>query len=692
VDSQHSYGDSSTAVLNGADPCPQTFAISTFKAPATTSTQPTRQELTAPQLVALLSHHERRTDKDGPGWTPATYKPGTTRSNDNAVAWSAFAGDLDHWTAEQVQALFADLQARGLRHIIHSSHSNDPANDDYCLRVILPLARPVPAAQWSATWRRIDLALFGGRTDPQTKDAGRMFFLPSCGPDGLPFVQIGDGQPLDPDTLPAIPLDKLAVPETPAPAPATDGERERLTIGLIAASWPQAVPAGERRPSTHGDYLMPLAGFLTGHLQPDAVKELLKAAARQANRAEFLKAKRWEAEIERLVDGAAARRKSAEDDKRVRGWPWLASRFGGLATALAALYPRPTLAPPQTDPVPAPQGEPAAACSTCPLVEGIRQRDELLRQRDLELTRLRARNDQLEAENADLKQQEPERFVNRFVAMVADYQQDRSTRDLWPVALALWQYQQEHPLGDGLPWDFKDFAGRLGLDAKTQRRMLDYLHEKGVTTDTYEQLGSPRKGDYRRRRRVRLCAAPPSDPVDALVAVRRQAQEYRAPRKRAERPQPCKCRHVHCAQGADCELEHEVTIHCAKGHGVVVAAHYHAPRAASPTPAPAVLHLRRRGPNGGKIDSPTYLRTKAGQNSPHLAAPPAAEAVDEAAAVVTRISALMSRLPPAQAVETTTTYLHAAGAVAAACDDAPTRRKALAALEARAAAALEVAS
>src|SRR5262245_43231984 len=60
-------------------PMPASFDISSFSAPATTSTTPTRRTVTMDGLVALLTKHERRRNKDGRGWSGATYKAGTTR-------------------------------------------------------------------------------------------------------------------------------------------------------------------------------------------------------------------------------------------------------------------------------------------------------------------------------------------------------------------------------------------------------------------------------------------------------------------------------------------------------------------------------------------------------------------------------------------------------------------------------------
>src|SRR3954464_7544348 len=87
--------------LNVTGPMPESFKISSFPAPATIMTRPSLREVTLDQLRTLLGTHERRRDKDGRGWSGATYKPGTTRANANVVEWSVAAGDFDHLSMDE---------------------------------------------------------------------------------------------------------------------------------------------------------------------------------------------------------------------------------------------------------------------------------------------------------------------------------------------------------------------------------------------------------------------------------------------------------------------------------------------------------------------------------------------------------------------------------------------------------------
>src|SRR5262249_30482370 len=85
------------------------LVVSTFPAPAKTSTRPTRKEIAWRDLVAGLSQHERLSDKDGRGWTAAEYRPGTTRASTTSVTWSCAVGDCDHYTVAEYEGLKARL-------------------------------------------------------------------------------------------------------------------------------------------------------------------------------------------------------------------------------------------------------------------------------------------------------------------------------------------------------------------------------------------------------------------------------------------------------------------------------------------------------------------------------------------------------------------------------------------------------
>src|SRR5919198_417839 len=198
------------------DPAPTPgllLAVSFFPRPATTSVRPTRRELGWPELVALLTEHERRSDKDGRGWSPATYAPGETRRNEAVRAISLFVGDRDHQTANDIEEIRARLRQLGLAHIVHSTYSHRPP-DDCRFRVVVPFARPLERAddrtqavflsQWAAVWRRATNYVLLGENDEQTKDLSRFFFLAAAPSDAEAFAWAGDGEPLDWARIPEI--------------------------------------------------------------------------------------------------------------------------------------------------------------------------------------------------------------------------------------------------------------------------------------------------------------------------------------------------------------------------------------------------------------------------------------------------------------------------------------------------------
>jgi hypothetical protein len=115
-------------------------------------------------------------------------------------------------------------------------------------------------------------------------------------------------------------------PTTRPPAAAKDA-RNRQTIAAIAAAW-------EHGQDNH-NYILCIAGFLTGLTSAEHAEELLKAAAGQAADPTFQKAD-WKAEIERACQDSAAKRNSGEP---IRGLPTLGQRYPALAAVLGALWP-----------------------------------------------------------------------------------------------------------------------------------------------------------------------------------------------------------------------------------------------------------------------------------------------------------------------------------------------------------------
>ena len=184
-------------------PIPPQLAISLFAAPATTSTRPDRRTFSWSDLVARFSNHERRRTKDGRGWSGATYRPGTTRSNANVVEWSVVGADIEHVTLDEVQQLREHLRGLGIAYAMYSTFGFDPVAPR--VRVTIPLTRPVPAEQYPDVWRRANHHIFLGLNDPQTKDASRMLYEPAAPEDAAVLAEAGEGLALDWERLPPVP-------------------------------------------------------------------------------------------------------------------------------------------------------------------------------------------------------------------------------------------------------------------------------------------------------------------------------------------------------------------------------------------------------------------------------------------------------------------------------------------------------
>jgi hypothetical protein len=167
--------------------------------------QPVAATLAWPALSVRLSQHSIRAAKDGPAWSPVTYKPGTTRLKVNVDQVYAMVLDVDH-----VELPYDRLA--GLAWVAHTTHSHNPPADPRW-RVVIPLSRPVSGEEerWSVYWRR-GRERFGEAMDAACKDASRMYFWPACRAGAPHWVEWGIGKLLDPDSLPEVPPPASARP------------------------------------------------------------------------------------------------------------------------------------------------------------------------------------------------------------------------------------------------------------------------------------------------------------------------------------------------------------------------------------------------------------------------------------------------------------------------------------------------
>jgi hypothetical protein len=134
---------------------------------------------------------------DLPAWSPARFKSGATRKVSAVESVSCLV--LDHDAGDPEEALAA---WDGWVAILHSTWSHRPEAPRF--RVIVPLARPVPAERWTAAWSWAAERSRGA--DPACKDPSRLYFRPA-----VPFAEaprlerIQVGEVLD--VLPLLPAE-----------------------------------------------------------------------------------------------------------------------------------------------------------------------------------------------------------------------------------------------------------------------------------------------------------------------------------------------------------------------------------------------------------------------------------------------------------------------------------------------------
>jgi len=189
-------------------------------------------------LVEAFGTHLRTEDKTStPGFGPYRLHdracdrpkhPKTAHRCDvcvDAVALAVF--DVDCGAYGEVERCDALLSSYA--RLWYSSHSYRPEAPKPSLRLILPLASPVPAERWS-TWRANFIRAFQVPAD--VKKCGGLshfYYAPSCPPDVEPVAVQHAGPYFDPETVPSVPHRRPApVVNRPEALDATSPEDERL--------------------------------------------------------------------------------------------------------------------------------------------------------------------------------------------------------------------------------------------------------------------------------------------------------------------------------------------------------------------------------------------------------------------------------------------------------------------------------
>jgi hypothetical protein len=143
------------------------------------------------EWLELLSRHEVRGGpadsddkgkldraKDGPAVVLGEIPAGKRRAGANVRAVHAMALDIEDRTDDEIVSSLEKLKE--FEYIIYTTHKHgsEVSGGRARLRVIFPLEKPVEPSDYPSAWTGLN-SLCGGLNDPQTRDVGRLHFLPS---------------------------------------------------------------------------------------------------------------------------------------------------------------------------------------------------------------------------------------------------------------------------------------------------------------------------------------------------------------------------------------------------------------------------------------------------------------------------------------------------------------------------------
>lgn len=206
---------------------------------------------TAADCVSLQPGPAKCKHRDVGMWSPSVFdmqpdppKPGEDpddcgwKSLGHVVAMDVLTYDVDHVTKAQLAAVAQAIEAAGLACIIYSTHSNDPEHNDFSVRIVIPLSRPIPVSRGNRhhddrvrAFRKLWEEKLAIPADRSTKDETRMYFMPSR-PKGTKYLfAVTQGTVLEVGDLEAVATRGAPdsgeagsghVGSVPAPAPVLD--------------------------------------------------------------------------------------------------------------------------------------------------------------------------------------------------------------------------------------------------------------------------------------------------------------------------------------------------------------------------------------------------------------------------------------------------------------------------------------
>lgn len=222
--------NSNSEAFDGAEAAPSPhstdrtpFIITSFR--NQTDNEPDACEVMWTDLCENLLDRDIREKKDGPAFSGAEYKPGTTRSDSNVVRLHLAIFDIDYGDRDAFEAKCLELNWQGILYSTHLHTAKAPR-----FRAVFRPSRPILPNEWKAIWPLMN-ELLGGDADRAARDLSRMYFLPSApaATEKQAFVKLLDGaNPVDIDKLLAMPLAKAGA--TKRAKKGSSGSSEELKI------------------------------------------------------------------------------------------------------------------------------------------------------------------------------------------------------------------------------------------------------------------------------------------------------------------------------------------------------------------------------------------------------------------------------------------------------------------------------
>ena len=124
--------------------------------------------------------------------SPAVYRDGTTRKNDNVSYWRAWCCiDIDEHTVSPLYGSLKDELASllsGLEYVVYSTASSRVGAPRF--RIVFPTVCTIPADKVNAFWHALnkEIVALGLGCDEQTKDKSRMYYVPAQYKDADNFI------------------------------------------------------------------------------------------------------------------------------------------------------------------------------------------------------------------------------------------------------------------------------------------------------------------------------------------------------------------------------------------------------------------------------------------------------------------------------------------------------------------------